>query len=450
MEKMPLHGSKWYALVGIIAGLPAATFAAPRVDWDSRGMPSCVEDSGERWCFQWKRSDHYLRRVSARDRSGNLSWPDLAQRRMGRIELPRRVVDALRQVEAGANEYRPEPDARTWLATHPVRDFDRATSRSLAERFGVGFTGEVLEAWVRQDRADDLFARDVRRAAASRELRPSPTLAETRIVVVAGFSVGPVEEAIRKNRMDFSEAKLVSDLRSMGLSAVGSDTAPYGDTVSNSKRVEAQLRRELANGAPVLVIAMSRGAAETLQALSRIGPEAGRNRIRGLILLSPLMRGSFIADWAQRTGLLDPVLRMVRKLGLRDLADRIDGVRHVGPRQIGPLLDPLWPTFNDIPFAVTVLGVPEGRGIARDAGTRSFQELVVRPFMSDYGANDGVLEHPDTFIPEDSFGARRRLVVRASHALWDGRWEGLRFSDTGERRAFVLGLLESSLELERR
>lgn len=403
------------------------SFAIPRLEvkWDERGMPREINGSQ----VLWNRNDRFKREIKF---SPALKAPVHG--------TDSRLDAAIAQIEQGANEYRAESSASEWILRSGWTHLDSDSMIQLAERFGVGFAGEVFKQVIESRPGNREFDRSLNSVISGADGKFDPREWKgLRVVVIPGFGVGSPESKDPRS-VRSTEARIVSDIRALGVMVQTVATRHYGLVEENSLLVERGLRGALASGDKLLLIAMSRGVAETVTALSRICAEDGsrpqamrvcgsEGKVRGLVSISGLVRGSLIADWVESQRTLAPILKP------------ISGLSH---KRVEPLVSDALTRLKGLPLLVEVLSQPSGNGLAIDRGNRAYQNVIMRRSMSDYGPNDGVIETADTLMHEGIFGERYALMVDASHGLLDGSYKGLELARSEDCARFFTALIRAT------
>ncbi len=427
---------------GLVSSVDAMAFGrrSPRAEslevrWSASGMPEALilhRDSGNHWEFalEFAAQDRYQREITAVRR--RFPWADrraVSSKDSNFLGQPlsEKLRRALSQIERGGLEYRATDSASEILAQTPIRDFDLRTGRELATRFGVGFAGDLYSAWLArsQSRGEELT---------DRILSGPGALAGSRdwlFIVVPGFSVGDPD--LPEEEQPAVEAKVIASLRSLGRRAEGVATARFGGIAENSNVVELRLRQRLLDGERIVLIAMSRGMAESSLALSRIGeyPDLGAHgAVEAVVSLSGLYQGSFVADWASQNPGMILLAGLLKWFGpiVGDRADSLAAAAALARDRVSPLVEDALRSVaatGPVPTWITFSAVPEGNGLGGDPGVRVFQDRIIRPWIGEYGTNDGLIEHPDSRLPArvaSKVASRSRdFSVRSSHSLWDGR-----------------------------
>ena len=166
-------------LLIVLGALALQAFAntAPHYGEQADGFrPRCVAKPGSRdnIFFVWTEKEKTERRIWAGLRrvpcekwkkAGTWftvrSWSEMtaSQDHVFGVRLSAATLEALRQVRYGATEIREEKTAAEWLKKHPIHTYTHGVNRHLTRRFGLGFSGDVYQAWV-ESRPDNAFVRD--------------------------------------------------------------------------------------------------------------------------------------------------------------------------------------------------------------------------------------------------------------------------------------------------
>ncbi len=422
--------------VAVLASAHAETF---RVELNDHRMPGAfvyVDSGGKesrRYQLEYPAADLYEREVVAVRQRFILD--ERVTIRVGEAHFQGQpltvpVRRGLLQLQRGGSVYREENRAEEFLDRHPSLEVAIGSGRELSTKYGMGFAGDVFAQ--RLERGPRWVGKPVRAGASS----------GLRFLVVPGLAIGDPEKPDSTPPL---EARVIEAMESLGQRAEGVATDAFGMIPENALIVETRIRQALLEGDRIVLVAASRGMAETVLALSRVlgDPDRGATgRVEAVLSLNGLYRGSFVADWLSMNPLPQGLSRFLGWLRpfLGDRADSLEASSALSHAEIGALLREPYAVLKDHPIAtwVSVVGVPAGTGIAVEEKIALVQNQVNRRWIQHHGPNDGVIETPDALLPYPEMATRRAtFVIRGSHNLTDGVFEGRPLRDPEVFRAWV-------------
>jgi hypothetical protein len=462
----------------IVCGV-ASTAQATQWIKDSYGMPRCVVEKNQVHSFHWN-LDPYQRRILVRSfsiferqqmmppdgsrviymrlfdaycvptqprdyiggmwkaqASWNLAkgsaWLSLDDDNVLGLETPEEIRQAFFQVSLGGNVYRDLSAQEMWRRLAKP-SYTTELNILLTKNFGVGFSAAVYRASVESKKANIEFKNELaqrislneKKASFSRDL---PFTA----VIVKGFGY-----SLTNNRL-FRD--LVTDLQNqIGIEVVDLETKSFGTPAENAELVRVELDRLLAQGKDLVIIAGCVGASEALAAMAALradieGPSRRPNygRVLAFTGLSPMIAGSFIADWATsfpQSYFVTKSLHSRFKEMDPSVPARSDLARSLKSLSEGSLKAAIEALGEKLPRSTiyfSLIGAKTGDGLAEDTNLRGMQDEMVRRIIfkrDDFASNDGFIRYPGSAIPDQWPVEQYAVVAEASHALLDGEYDG--------------------------
>jgi hypothetical protein len=423
----------------------AATSALAGVTYDKGGMPNCIAIEDRNLLILWNKADAYSREIYTVD-SGTTSGVDVyncqnppefanvpnddkqllpkGAKSVGVFSLNSpRIQKSLAQIRAGANSYREEADAKSFLRKFPILNFSVATNRKLTAMYGVGFTSEIYSEVVAADANNkafsDLIANNLHVSA--EELAP---LTKNREVI---YVKGLAHELSSSKQYDV----LVDNLRAAGMAVKVVKTNSYDTISKNAGIVKAALDMELKSGKNLILVGLSKGGSESLLGLSMLtsklegaGKPAGYGKVEAYLGLSGVYGGSFLVDYAGKMP-LQLIFGQVLKNEYKDdgkVLPSLDGVLDIRSESMDSVMKQV--AQNGLPQETSyfnLIGTMSGDGLAAKGNyIRRLQDEMIRTRLENYGANDGYIEYPGTAIPQKLVKKSFTASMNSSHALIDG------------------------------
>lgn len=360
---------------------------------------------------------------------------------------------ALQQVRAGASQFHSESTPDAFLAAHPIGDYTVAIDRDLTNRFGVGFTTAIYKAWVGANPTDAAFRSEIVSgmsafAASSHQAMLAQRFPNRVLVYVKGLG----HELVSAKRFNALE----DQLKVLGIPMVSVDTPSFDPVRGNAEKIRTQIDAVLSQGKNVILIALSKGATESIYALSELKPKLegaarpqGYGKLEAFISLSGVFAPSYLINWADSfpkwfilenqlhkqfvaSGLPVPDVTGIKDLDVPHMTQIEAEISHAGiPQQT---------------LYINLIGAIPGDGIAADPSIQAIQNSLVRPMMGGYGANDGYVEYPGDQLPKAWVSGAHSLVIDSSHSIIDGSLQGMPLSTPDGARALVGALLTNVLD----
>lgn len=471
------------------AGFDSQGSQTPKVEWDSSGMPKCVqpargESPGRGLLLRWtgdrfKREIHYALIEDARktllfgtDPSTfecsnwktferhwyRLHWKTLTpeDQVVGDYSFDPDTWARISQLRRGASVFHPEATGEEYLQAHPIPKFTRELNRELTSRYGVGFVAEIYKAWEEQRPENAAFKASILGNLDKAKAASLPALSARyadRLVLIAN--------GIGNDPKDGRLAVLKADFLALGIPTEMLITDPYGTMDENAATLGRQIEAQLVAGKKLVILGTSKAIPELSAVLASLEPKlegadnkpAGYGTIESVVTVSGLYDGCVLADWFDRqwgtpvfnwvVGALGKVMDKLNHQALEAYREmRTDRVRQFLSERQGRM-----PKSIDY---VNLIGVIPGDGVAVDETILALQTYLLRPLIQEYGANDGYVEYPGTSMPSEWAPRIHRLVIDAGHPLTDGSFaDEYSFTEEASRRQFFAGLFHSLADLRR-
>jgi hypothetical protein len=456
----------------------AKPLATARVVYDQNGLPRCFENplhAGRGTLLIWKAKEKYQRVINAIaleqiDTASYTSegrscddWQGLlfdairgnpravvaaSANVVNSLRLPPKAVLGLQEISGGANEFHAEQSGADYLSHHPIGKFTVETNRALTARFGVGFAASIYKSWVLSQSRNSWFSKEVYSDLPEIKVSKGSTLGSQFKKRVVMLVKGLGNDQISTKRYDFLPAMLGG----FGVPLQTIATTGYGRVSENAARVTQKLDETLSRGADVILISLSKGTLESTLAVSELNAKlegnkrpAGYGHLRAFISLSGVYGSSFLVDFAT-----EPVLSLLTDYFVSsDYEDHgqkapaiLPGLRDISDQFVPAIQARI--SSNGLPQKtnyVSVVSIIPKDGLSPDEGIGPLQNNIVRPFLSDAGANDGYIEYPQTQIPSAWASKTYVLPVDASHVFIDGEFMGERFANSEERQSVIGSIL---------
>ena len=423
--------------------------------YDSNGMLRCLEHTSKHlsdgYLLYWNRNDHYQREIHAIQLNGKTkkafnrcsNWKKLDVRFRGikhtlkfktlvqqiqDLPLSYRAQVAFWEVLNGANVYHDEFAGSQYLERNPIGEFTLTLNRSLTEKYGAGFAGQVFRSWIESKPKNLAFKSAIETSFSHASWRSIRTLSQTHRGLHLLFVAG-IGDDIKSS--SYGLKLFLDEFRTLGFDVHAGANRPYASLEQNIRALSIQMKFLSTLGGKWIVVGMSRGMAEVLAALSShpeywaepsIGTAKGAE-IVGIVNLSGLIKGSFVADWISK----NKDVKIVRTLlGAWDRSDLnpLRTIAELDHKSIGSRYEVEKDRLPKHAVYVNVGGVMPGVGVYPGRGLLQTYQAIARANIKDYGANDVLIEHPDTLIPETDFESVYSLVTDSSHIIVDGTFNG--------------------------
>ena len=468
--------------------------ARNRVFFDHRGMPRCIEDTfgSDGILIEWDLNDHYvpelwahrLSEISASSPSDfNWSvnsvpkncayWQELlpaADRIPGfrftatdvevaEIEIPDSARESLEQLALGGSKFRTEKNAEAYLSSHPGFDYTVQTNRQLTHDYGAAFSSQVYKSWIESFAANQQFKASVLenlkdRQSPSSQSPSSEKIREfTELPQITFFIVPGITEVIDVNLPEIKKGPathVYEDLKSLGAKVHAVATGPLDYVEDNVEIIKTDLRALLSSGQNVILMGMSKGMAESIQALGQLGENPGYDsftgKVLGVINLSGLLRGTSYADFGHHNLLLQ-MLRSLNSVFGGDSYEYLRTAETLTTERLEPAFNQYTPLFPKRLLVLNITGIIPGNGVATDPYMGALQKAINREMMPQLGITDGNIEHPTTlFRPSEIDGQVYTMAFDSSHVLLDGFCSGFALSDPLVRKQMLKAILETFLD----
>jgi hypothetical protein len=383
-------------------------------------------------------------------------------------ELSDDVLARLEQVRNGGNFYHPEPDAKSFLRSHPIQNFTLETNRTLARLFGKGFAGEVYQAWVESQGKNARFRKrylsllnEFEGQSVSNDASKKAVAAKLKgLHALVSMGLGWEEEI--SPSMPGYVRNFVTEIQETGVRTTILHRNALGTTEENIEMLIPQIEERLRAGEDVILFGLCKGSTEMLSAAAKIlspyldSHRTQRNRPRGygrvvaIIDLSAMIRGTFFADFVGSIKASRFVGKLLRELpmdGAKEAGGYETALRSITVKHLDEVRDEFLPGLPSDAFYVDVAGVVPGNGlIANDTATmRTFQEIDRFEHLA-VGANDGFIEYPGNILPESVSPNHVTLIFNGTHMLTDGKVGSFDLSDRTTRLSAYRALYFSVFE----
>jgi len=305
-------------------------------------------------------------------------------------------------------------------------------SREVAQSIGMLKATETLrDEMIKLDARGGQLESDVQHAARDKSFKVEGSVvnmskeerAKTGIFVVFGIDVSGNSQ----NRELIRRAAQVAG--TLGFSTHLLNTEPAVSYEHNGRLIAEQIRAQLPKLDRAIIVAASKGVADSLTALLTSGPEMSyeeRTKIRLLVALSGVVRESFIAHWiSEQKSAIPFVLRRAMPFMDRDLlhGNPLEGINALAKSPWSKFqvtdLKALYPNLRWISFSMLPDG-PDGYPNLSKMG--SFMQKHAYKQHAWASPGDGLVETAATFLPPGT--GLTQEIVRGSgqHALAFGRF----------------------------
>lgn len=385
-----------------------------------------------------------------------ISWTAGQKNFIGDLQLSVRDQELLSQVRLGARWPRQEIGAKDFLRKHPIARYDFALNEELTLKYGIGFSGEVYQAWI-DSRPENQTARQ----EFARSMQSPRNIESRNMVALVAMGLGWESDL---SRHDEKTAHWVRDfakeIMSTGLPSIMLQRKALIGVRENVDLIKPQIRETLASGNDVVLTGLCKGVAEMMMAWSEVEAEnrladgsrpAGWGRVRGILNMSGMNTGVYFADVMENTFTgrilkwLAPYLPMSGDLASADevalYPKALESMTTAEVRQIHDrMMSLLTEEDRRIPV-LNVVGVIKGRGIIEN------DRLVMNTLLKvnqDYqflsAAHDGFLQYPGNEFTRQDFPLATTIAFEASHMLMDGSAYGYPLDESETRRRAYLSM----------
>ncbi len=464
--------------------LSALAFAAPGF-FGEKGdgyRPRCLTNPASRThlFFTWKESEKTERKIWARVRrlscgqwrsAGSWlavhSWTEVAPNQdvvLG-YRLDAATREALRQVRYGASELRAEPKAADWIRAHPIGKYTHEVNVALTQRFGMGFSGDVYQAWI-ELRPENHSVRDryrywfneVRKDA-SRTDSLRQRMKGRKVLISLGMGWDPKSASVGSEVDTFAR-----EIGAMGADVTILKNYPFDDIQSNVGILWEQLNGELNKGSDVILIGMCKGSVELMAAYSLATRQyldaqksqnsraPGRGRVVAYLNLSGMIGGTFLGDVLNRVPFHETISAYLHddfKGTKHEIGQALLQLETMGTAEIRKFTASTW--GKGVPADTVyfnVVGVPPESGIAPyETGLLKSLRAGIRRYQLSNAASDAYIEYPLNELPAGLGKTQYTLVLPGSHMLWDGVYQGEVMSKTENRQALTMAMFHTLLDV---
>lgn len=440
---------------------------------DAKGLPRCVENGNRRGFMWWNVNENRYNRDVFVVQPARVGWDcndwvtvsgwggthiqaavkvkraevyKSSVKTIQRINISKELSERLAQIQLGASEYRSEKTGAQWLKNNPLNDYNIQLNAELTKRFGIGFTGEIYKAFVETRPQNSKIKNELVKRIEKSINNPAEQKRELaarsgKVKLLVSLGLGWVRG--KKMEGPYDVPRLEQDLKSIGLNYSVLENKPFGRVKSNSQMLAVQIQEELEKGNDIMLMGACKGTAEIMNALAMIpnlvdangkqtNPKYGR--VIGVLSLSGLMKGSFLAEWI--SGLNDKkffnwLFRVLKDGPFPSMHD-IGTIIGVAPDLSTTQMEQDYAAYSkrvpkDIVY-FNALGVMPGNGLMSDSPVAELQNKVIVPILKNANANDGYIDYPSSAIPDSMAKRVYSVVFDASHMIVDGKlnatWNG--------------------------
>lgn len=443
--------------------LVIAMTASASAQWKERFPRHCIPlKNGNHLFLIWDENDHYSRDIKfyethlTCDHRGPKSRRNLAE-----LRLSPGTMDEIRQIQRGAQFIMiPAPTAEEYLKINPIIDFSLSTNRYLTLKYGHGFTQEIYRAWIMnrkqntdvQARLSSFYNQFKNKSQAERneDLRKNnPTRAVLLVAVGMNWKEVPDEDT------QLYIHEFYKTVNALGIESKILHRERYGTVPENAAMFEEQIRSTLASGRDVVLYGLCKGAPELLAAAAKvINPyldqerkqtrlPTGWGRIVGALFSSPMMGGTFYARGAdQDLETFSQLKTFFDFIRFKDVGGILHSLPTVTPEFVKQWMADVYPRLpSDIRY-LTMIGILGGNGLLeKDTTGMNFFMKMNRKYNFTAASNDGFIEYPGTELPHYLSAETATIVIKASHMIMDGEWNGIQMWNFDSRHAAYTGFM---------
>jgi hypothetical protein len=441
------------------------TFPALAVTADP--VPTCLSTWDENVSIElnYNKNDRYDRTIAARKVGASCSQilrpggPSkilpLSATEIDGIKLDKFHQNAIYWIRKGSNYVLPIGyTAKKYLFEHPIQTYSLKLNQELTQRFGHGFSGEIyrewlLSQWSNRHARDSIktFLRDYLTKGGEFTKNDIRLRSQNTLLLVSmglGWDEGPDQPFYVK---DFLKQIQASGMETLILKRDAMGTIP-----ENIRALIPQVHKALLTGKDIMVMGLCKGMPEVLAATAGVfktRPDL-RNKLKGVIGISPMMSGLYWADFQKANPgfeLIHFLLELIPGKKAQSGSDYLTALETMNSTDVNELYKDVRPQIpTNIPF-VNLVGVIPDNGILKNDTTAMMPFIKANKLLNiGKGANDGFLEYPKTQITS-AWGTKVfNIPLEGSHMITDGKFDELDFRNPKNLLGLYYAILRFSLD----
>lgn len=359
------------------------------------------------------------------------------------IPLEDKIKSKLNMILAGATEYNPYLSGHDFWEKNPGLTYNLQLNRELTKKYGMKFSNEVYESFLRtpkQQKETQALLNKIDHIL-EEGISPIYTKGENKLKVILshGFGMG-ASDVEEKSQV---ERDLEITLSEVGINLEVLKKGPYSPIEENAEKIHQDLKRLLEGDDDFVLLLISKGLPDVMVSLKDLNIT---KRLKGIISVVGLSGGTFLCEAAYELNFVKTFeyLFSQNKVGQSITTSKTLCENDMRLRQEEYLAH--FPM--NIPL-VEVVSIPSDYGKPSrhlsDTIKMAFDSMDLLKMVE--GANDGIIEHPNTLLPENTFEKRKRFIIKGSHIVLDGFFENLDLTKAEIKKAFFNALATSVLEM---
>lgn len=369
-------------------------------------------------------------------------------------------------IERGAHVIIPSGyTPKDYLREHPVTNYSKALNTELTKKFGVGFAGQVFREFLLAQPKNAAALTELENYFKEFRSKNSQVVSAQEIKKLSKGSVLLVsmgldwDHHVNQHTPSYITAFL-SKIREAGVEVQFLERDPVGLVEDNIRQITPQVEKILASGKNIILLGMCKGMPEVLAPVAttlrgkldanrRQINIKGRGKVVGVIGISPMMGGLYLADTRDRYVVFDALEEVTSWIPDRRSDMASDYIRSM-ESMTSEKTDRLYAQINsslpaDVPY-LGLAGIVPGDGLLKvNNSMKAFFDINRRLNLA--AANDGLLEYPKMLFPL-SYAQDQvfNVPVHASHMMVDGSLNAFSLQEPQNERALYYATLKFVLK----